>query len=211
MRQPRVRFTVWGLMVIVAIFAGALELEAWQRRSPYCEHNAERCAQAEKAHLWLAESHEKISAVYRKHSAALRGSTGTTPSKRPSSLGLPESNERRRPARRNAERRSGVPRDIPGSHFLPGRTIQWERVGPIARSNPGSKPFALGCLESDQSCRVGMWRGGPVLGSGSNSKSRSSNRIRPTRYLDCHKPLALDPTEKIRSIEPATYQVRRLR
>ena len=61
-------------MVAVAIFALAFELESWNRRNPYCQDNATRCASAERAHLWLAEGHERISALYRKHAADPRAS-----------------------------------------------------------------------------------------------------------------------------------------
>ena len=69
MRVPRVRFTVRRMMVAVAVMALAFWLEMWRRRSPYCKHQAIRCASAGRSHLWLAESHERIAALYRTHPA----------------------------------------------------------------------------------------------------------------------------------------------
>jgi hypothetical protein len=67
MRVPRVRSTVRRMMVAVAVVALATRLEMWRRRSPYCHHQALRCASAGRSHLWLAESHERIAARYRRH------------------------------------------------------------------------------------------------------------------------------------------------
>ena len=69
MRVPRVRFTVRRMMVAVAVVALVVWLEMWRRRSPYCQQQALRCASAQRSHLWLAESHERIAARYRAHPA----------------------------------------------------------------------------------------------------------------------------------------------
>ena len=69
MRVPLARYTVRRMMVAVAVVALACWLEMWRRRSPYCQHQAIRCASAQRSHLWLAESHERIAALYRRHPA----------------------------------------------------------------------------------------------------------------------------------------------
>ena len=73
MRLPRVRFTVRRMMVAVAVVALAFWLEMWRRRAPYCRHQAVRCASAQRSHLWLAESHERIAALYRSASGGPAG------------------------------------------------------------------------------------------------------------------------------------------
>ena len=74
MKRPRVRYTVRRLMVGVAVMALVFEVESGRRRYPYCRSNAARCASAEKVHLWMADNHERISALFRKHAAEARGS-----------------------------------------------------------------------------------------------------------------------------------------
>jgi hypothetical protein len=68
------RVTVRRLMVAVAIAALAFEAEAWRRRYPYCQSRAARSAEIERSHLWMADSHEKIAALYRKRAADPRES-----------------------------------------------------------------------------------------------------------------------------------------
>jgi hypothetical protein len=53
-------------MVAVAVAAVAAEAEVGRRRYPYCQTQASRCESAYTAHLRLAESHERIAALYRK-------------------------------------------------------------------------------------------------------------------------------------------------
>jgi hypothetical protein len=72
LRVPR--FTVRRLMVAVAIAALAFEAESWRRRYPYCQSRAARSVEIEESHLWMADSHEKISALYRKRAADPRES-----------------------------------------------------------------------------------------------------------------------------------------
>src|ERR687893_39556 len=69
MRLPRVRFTVRRMMVAVAVVALVVWLERWRRRVPYCRQQALRCAAAQRSHLGLAGSHERIAALYRTHPA----------------------------------------------------------------------------------------------------------------------------------------------
>jgi hypothetical protein len=66
MRLPRVRLSVRRMMVAVAVVAVAAEVEVWRRRYPYCRTQAARCASAHRAHLRLAQSHERIAALYSK-------------------------------------------------------------------------------------------------------------------------------------------------
>jgi hypothetical protein len=74
MRLPRVRFTVRRVMISVVIVALACEVELWRRRYPHCRDSAARCASEENAHLYLAESHRRISALYRRLAADGAGS-----------------------------------------------------------------------------------------------------------------------------------------
>jgi hypothetical protein len=74
MRLPRVRFTVRRVMISVVIVALACEVELWRRRYPHCRDSAARCASEEKSHLYLAGSHRRISALYRKLAADGAGS-----------------------------------------------------------------------------------------------------------------------------------------
>jgi hypothetical protein len=69
MRSPRLRFTVRRMMVAVAVVALVVWLERWCRRVPFCRQQAIRCASAQRSHLWLAGSHERIAALYRRHPA----------------------------------------------------------------------------------------------------------------------------------------------
>ena len=69
MRVPRVRFTVRRMMVAVAVVALVVWLEMWRRRVPFCRQQALRCAAAQRSHLGLAGSHERIAALYRTHPA----------------------------------------------------------------------------------------------------------------------------------------------
>jgi hypothetical protein len=69
MRVPRVRFTVRRMMVAVAVVALVVWLERWRRRVPFCRQQALRCAAAQRSHLGLAGSHERIAALYRTHPA----------------------------------------------------------------------------------------------------------------------------------------------
>jgi hypothetical protein len=62
------------MMVVVVVAGLAFAVEVWRRRYPYCQGKAARCAVVERAHLWLAGSHERIAALYRRHSAEHRGS-----------------------------------------------------------------------------------------------------------------------------------------
>ena len=61
-------------MVAVAIMALAFEAEAWRRRYPYCQSRAARSVEIERSHLWMADSHEKIAALYRRRAADPRES-----------------------------------------------------------------------------------------------------------------------------------------
>ena len=72
LRAPR--FTVRRLMVAVAITALAVEAEAWRRRYLYCQSRAARSVEIERSHLWMADSHAKIAALYRKRAADPRES-----------------------------------------------------------------------------------------------------------------------------------------
>jgi hypothetical protein len=74
MKLPVPRLTVRRMMVAVAITAVAFEAESWRRRYPYCQSRAARCVEIERSHLWMADSHEKISALYRKRAADPRES-----------------------------------------------------------------------------------------------------------------------------------------
>ena len=69
MRVPRLRFTMRRMMVAVAVVALATRLETWHRSSPYCRHQAIRCASAQETHVGLAGSQERISYLYRRHPA----------------------------------------------------------------------------------------------------------------------------------------------
>ena len=74
MKRRVPRLTVRRMMVAVAIAALAFEAESWRRRYPYCQVRAERSFEGERWHLWMADSHEKISALYRKRAADPRES-----------------------------------------------------------------------------------------------------------------------------------------
>ena len=72
MRLPRI--SVRRLIVVVAIAALACEVDQWRRRYTYCESNRARCAVEEGVHLRMAESHERISTLYRKLAVEKQGS-----------------------------------------------------------------------------------------------------------------------------------------
>ena len=65
MRLPRVRMAVRRLLVAVAVAAVAAEAEVGRRRYPDCQSRAARCLSAQRAHLRLAASHERMAALYR--------------------------------------------------------------------------------------------------------------------------------------------------
>jgi hypothetical protein len=68
-RLDRLRITPRRTMIAVIVVALLLELVLWRRRHDYCRDNADRCASAERIHLWMAGSHERTSARYRRRAA----------------------------------------------------------------------------------------------------------------------------------------------
>jgi hypothetical protein len=61
-------------MVVVLIAGLACAIEAWRRRAVYCLEEAARCVEAEQSHLWMAMSHDRVAALYRRYVAEHRGS-----------------------------------------------------------------------------------------------------------------------------------------
>jgi hypothetical protein len=74
MELPRVRIKVRRMMVAVAVVGLILSLLEWRRRSPYCLREADRWAREEGSHAYLADSHERMAAIYRRYAQENRGS-----------------------------------------------------------------------------------------------------------------------------------------
>ena len=123
------RFTVRRMMVAVAVVALAFWLEMWRRRVPFCRQQALRCAAAQRSHLGLAASHERIAALYRTHPADSKAVVRYDIEQSVIFTLGARASGRRRSGRPGAPRRSGGRRRTRGSRCRPRGMTRWRRIG----------------------------------------------------------------------------------